>query len=137
MGVTPRRRCRLITFGWSGRHPVNRFAIQEDVVDQPTQNSHELGGCFARLLWIAVGNLILVLTAIGIAQNHSGFKLTMMDAVFGITAICLPIVRFIDIRFLNGKTTDNQKATMADWGRYTATVLGVALVLWLAAHLIS
>ena len=44
-------------------------------MDQSTQNPGQLSGCFLRLLWMAVGNLILVLSAIGIAQNGAGFSL--------------------------------------------------------------
>ena len=106
-------------------------------MDQSTQNSSELGGCLARLLWMAVGNLILVLAAVGIAQNKAGFSLTMTDAVFGVTALCLPVVRYVDIRYFNGKTSDSQPATMAHWLRYTAAIFGASSVLWLAAHWIS
>ena len=106
-------------------------------MDQLDKNPAQLTGCFVRLLWMAVGNLILVLAAIGIVQSRTGFKLTMLDAVFGLTALGLPAVRYVDIRFLNGKTSDSQPATMADWSRYTATILGASLVLWLGAHWIS
>lgn len=86
---------------------------------------------------MAVGNLILVLAAIGIVQNRAGFNLTILDAVFGLTALGLPIVRYVDIRYLNGKTSDSQPATMTDWLRYTITILGVSLALWLGAHAVS
>jgi hypothetical protein len=125
------------SFGWSGRHPVFRFAIPEDTVDQLTENSNQVSGCFVRLLWMAVGNLILVLAAVGIAQNKAGFRLTVMDAIFIVTALCLPLVRYVDIRYLNGKTSNSQPATMTDWFRYTVTVLGVSVVLWLGAHVVS
>jgi hypothetical protein len=101
---------------------------------QSTEKPHELSGCLARMLWMAVGNLVLVLAAIFIAQDHVGFALTATDAVFWATALCLPIVRFVDIRYLNGKTNDSQPATMAHWVRYTAAILGGSLVLWLIVH---
>jgi hypothetical protein len=86
---------------------------------------------------MAVGNLILVMAAITIVQERGGFALTFRDAVFGATALCLPALRYVDIRFLHGKTGDGQPATMADWGRYTATILGASAALWLLAHAIS
>ncbi len=131
---------RFLQFGWSGRHPVYRFAIPEDTLDtQNPQNTNpqQLGGCFVRLLWLAVGNLVLVLSAVGIVQNRAGFQLGAMDVVLAVTAIFLPAMRYVDIRFLNGKTSDNRQATMADWLRYSVTVLGVSLALWVGAHLIS
>jgi hypothetical protein len=103
-------------------------------MDQSNEKPHELSGCLARMLWMAVGNLILVLAAIFIAQDHVGFTLTATDAVFWATALCLPIVRFVDIRFLNGKTSDSQPATMDHWVRYTAAVLGTSLAIWLIVH---
>jgi hypothetical protein len=103
-------------------------------VDQSTQDGSQLGGCLVRVLWMAVGNLILVLAAINIAQSHAGFTLTATDAVFVVTALCMPLVRLVDIRHFHGKTADSQPATMAHWSRYTATVLGASVVLWLIAH---
>jgi hypothetical protein len=103
-------------------------------VDQSTHDGSQMGGCLVRVLWMAVGNLILVLAAINIAQNHAGFTLTATDAVFALTVLCLPVVRLIDIRYFCGKTADSQPATMAHWSRYTATVLGASLVLWLIVH---
>jgi hypothetical protein len=124
-------------FGWSGRHPVSRFAIPEGFMDQSTQDSSQLGGCLVRVLWMAVGNLVLVLAAVSIAQSGRGFTLTLTDAIFAVTALCLPIVRYVDISRFHGKTADSQPATMAHWFRYTATILGGSLVLWLIAHSIS
>ena len=137
-GVTPRWRRRF--FSHSGGRAAIRFiafAIPEDIVDQPNRNSAQVTGCLVRLFWMALGNLILVLAAIVIIQNRAGFALTLTDAVFGATVLCLPAVRYVDICFLHGKTSDDQPATMADWGRYTATVLGASLALWLLAHAIS
>jgi hypothetical protein len=113
------------------------FAIPEDTVDQPIETPHQLGSCLVRLLWMAVGNLVLILAAIAIVQNHEGFALTAADGVLIVTALCLPAVRYVDIRFLCGKTSDSRPATMTDWSRYSAAVLGASLVLWLGAHLIS
>jgi hypothetical protein len=106
-------------------------------MDQPTQNPSQLGGCLVRVLWMAVGNLVLILAAVNIVQNGTGFTLTLSDAVFAVTALCLPVVRYVDIRCFQGRTADSQPATMAHWFRYTATILGSSLVLWLIAHSIS
>jgi hypothetical protein len=106
-------------------------------MDKSSQNPSQLGGCLVRMLWMAVGNLILVLSAIFIAQDKTGFSLTTTDAVFWATALCLPVVRYVDIRYLDGKTSDSQPATMTHWFRYTAMVLGGSAALWLAAHSVS
>ena len=103
----------------------------------PNENSGHLGGCLARLFWLMVGNLILVLAAIGIGQNQAGFALTGRDVLFWAVALSLVAVRYVDIRYLGGQTADNRPASMSVWGRYAATVLGVSLAVWLVAHAIT
>jgi hypothetical protein len=99
--------------------------------------SGRASGCLARLFWMGAGNLILVLTAIGIGQSRAGFTFGKMDVLFWATAFCLLAVRYVDIRYLAGETTDNKPASMSDWRRYAAAVFGVALVMWLLAHVIA
>jgi hypothetical protein len=123
----------LQVVGWSGRHPV--FFIPERAMSD--ENPSQFGGCLARLFWLMVGNLILVLAAIGIAQNPSGFAPTGRDAIFWAAALALVAVRYVDIRYLYGKTADNRPASLSDWRRYAAAVLGISLAMWIAAHAIS
>jgi len=104
---------------------------------QHPSSPHSLGGCLVRVLWMAVGNLVLVLAALGIVQNRAGFSLGVMDVVFVVAALALPALRYVDIRFFEGKTSDNRPATMTDWYRYAAIVLGAALLVWIGAHWLS
>jgi hypothetical protein len=106
-------------------------------MESSNSNSNQLGGCLVRLLWMAVGNLVLVLLAIGIFQNRAGFALTSLDLFYWVTAFGLLALRYVDIRFLNGKTGDNQPATMNHWVRYAAVVLGISFVMWAIVHLVS
>lgn len=106
-------------------------------MDSQSPKSGRTSGCLVRLFWMGVGNFVLVLAAIGIFQNASGFTLTAMDLLLWGTALSLLVVRYVDIRYLAGETSDNRPATMADWRRYAAAVLGVSLVLCVGAHLIS
>jgi hypothetical protein len=106
-------------------------------MDSKSLKSGHSSGCLVRLFWMGVGNLVLVLAAIGIGQNRGGFTLTAMDVLFWAMALCLLAVRYIDIRYLGGETADSRPASMSDWRRYALTVLGVSLALWLGAHLIS
>jgi hypothetical protein len=93
-------------------------------------------GFFVRLFWMGAGNLILVLCAIGVTQQHNGFAITAMDALFWGTALCLLAVRYADIRYLGGETADGRSASMSDWRRYAAAVFGISLAMWLVAHAI-
>jgi hypothetical protein len=106
-------------------------------MDRSNGNSTQVAGCLVRIFWMVFGNLILVLTAIAIIQTQAGFALTFRDAIFAATAVFMPAVRYVDICFLHGKTSDGQSATLSDWNRYAATVLGASLALWLLAHVIS
>ena len=106
-------------------------------MDNGSLKSGRFSGCLVRLFWMGVGNLILVLATIGIGQNRGGFTLTARDVLFWMTALCLLAVRYIDIRYLGGETADGRPASISDWRRYSAIVLGVSLVLWLGAHLFS
>lgn len=136
-GVVPPWHYRFVVA--DGRAAI-RFvikAIPENPMPQQDPQPRQLSGCFVRLLWMMVGNVVLIMTAIAIAQKQRGFALTEMDAFFFATAIGLLVVRYIDIRFLQGKTSDSQPATMADWRRYAITILGVSFLLWLGVHAIS
>jgi hypothetical protein len=101
------------------------------------ENSSQVGGCLARLFWLIVGNVILVLAAIGISQNSSGFSLTGRDAIFWAAALLLPAVRYVDIQYLRGQTADNRPASLSDWRRYAYAVVGISLAVWLAAHAVA
>jgi len=106
-------------------------------MDSESPKSGRTSGCLVRLFWMGVGNFVLVLAAVGIFQNRAGFALTAMDVLLWGASLSLLVVRYVDIRYLAGETADNRPASMADWRRYAATVLGVSLVLWIGAHLIS
>ena len=41
-------------------------------MDKQDPKANQLTGCLVRLFWMGVGNLILALAAIAIAQNQSG-----------------------------------------------------------------
>jgi hypothetical protein len=98
-------------------------------------SDRQLSGCLVRLFWMLVGNLGLLLAAIGIGENHAGFTLTGRDIFFWAVALSLVAVRYVDIRCLEGRTADNNRpASVSDWRRYAATVFGISLAVWLVAH---
>ena len=93
-------------------------------------------GCFFRLFWMLVGNAILAICALFIAQNYSGF-LTAADAVYWITVGCLLAARYVDIRYLYGLTAEGGPASMAHWRRYAMLVLVASTGLWLVVHVVA
>jgi hypothetical protein len=94
-------------------------------------------GCFAlifRLLWIIVGNLVLLFLAVLIAQRK-GFS--ALDLAFWAVVGALVLVRYIDITRLKGLTTDSQPATIRHWRRYAVTLAVISVALWALAHVAS
>jgi len=99
--------------------------------------SPPLAGCLVRLLWLIIGNLVLLLNAAAIYYHQAGFSLTVRDLVFWLLVLALLVLRVFDICCLGGKTGDNRPATLADWRRYAMGLLLVSFGLWLAAHWLS
>ena len=90
-------------------------------------------GCFLRLFWMMIGNLIWLSCAFAIAQNQSSF-LSVADAFYWAAVGCILAARYVDIRYLGGLTADGSPASMAHWRRY-AVLLGVAATaLWFVVH---
>lgn len=93
-------------------------------------------GCLLRIFWMMIGNLILLVSAFGIAQSQSGF-LGVADAFYWGTVGCLLAARYVDVRHLKGLTADGAPASMAHWRRYAVFVLIAATGLWLAVHAVA
>lgn len=92
-------------------------------------------GFFVRLYWIFAGNILLFFLLVFIVEKHPKFP-SLLDATYGLAVASLILARYVDIRFLNGTTGDEEPATMTHWRRY-ATLMGSAGVgAWILAHLI-
>jgi hypothetical protein len=90
-------------------------------------------GILARLWWMLGGNMLLAFSLIFIFRNEEGF-FHPADWVFWITVATLVAIRYLDIRFLNGQTATDEKASMMDWVRYAVLLPVCATVLWATAH---
>ena len=93
-------------------------------------------GCFLRLFWMMIGNLILLSCALAIAQNQSGL-FSVADAFYWASVGCLLAARYVDIRYLKGLTADGDPASMAHWRRYAVLVLIASTCLWLVVHAVA
>ncbi len=101
--------------------------------DKPQTKQDTVSGCLVRFFWMLVGNMALFFLAILVAQ-YEPFKLSLRDAVFWAVVALMMAARFVDIRHLDGVTTEGEPATQSDWTRYVARLLGGAAVVWLVAH---
>lgn len=93
------------------------------------------GGCLSilvRLIWI-FGVSLLVFGAIFIIQGKAP---DLADAIFWLFTLVLILVRYVDIRYLKGETSDNKPATLKHWRRYSVMVLIGAGLLYLLAKII-
>jgi hypothetical protein len=103
----------------------------QDKTEVPV-NGH---GLLVRLYWIFVGNIFLLLLLVFIVQKKTSFP-SLVDAACLITAASLVIVRYIDIRFLNGQTGEGKPATMSDWRSYAMLIGSIGVGGLLLAHML-
>ncbi len=90
-------------------------------------------GFLARFWWMFFGNMFLAFSLIFILFNKGGF-FHPADWLCWITVASLIFMRYVDIRFCDGQTVMGERASMADWTKYTMLLLACAVVLWGMAH---
>lgn len=96
------------------------------------QDRHPAKGCLLRAYWMLLGNALVALFAYRIMEM--GGAITVMDIFYWLGAASLVIVRYVDIRFLGGRTGEGEPATMKHWRGYSSRVLAVCVILWLVVH---
>jgi hypothetical protein len=82
------------------------------------------------------GNVVLAFSILFIFENRGGFLHTA-DWVFWIDVASLMLVRYADIRFLNGCTATGARASVAHWIRYAALLIACSTAVWVLAHIVS
>ena len=93
-------------------------------------------GCLplvARLWWMAIGNVILLMFAGLILRSGGGFSI--WDVAFWATAASLVVVRYADIRYWKGLTRDGEPADMKHWRNHALITAVASGLLFAAAHL--
>ena len=93
-------------------------------------------GCFLRLFWMMIGNIVLLLCVYSVIQHRSSV-LSIADAFYWAIVGSLLAARYVDIRYLHGTTADGDPATIAHWRRYAVFLVLIATGLWLVAHAIA
>ena len=82
------------------------------------------------------GNLVLAFCIIFIVQNGGGFLQTA-DWVFWIVLVSLVLIRYVDIRFLDGCTGAGEPASIAHWIRYATWLVACSTAVWVLAHVVG
>jgi hypothetical protein len=87
---------------------------------------------FLRFFWLVGGYGILFMLGLGIFTDHF-FSIMISTILYWMTFVAIITGRFIDVRFLNGKTDQGEPATLLHWRNYSLKVFAVAALLWLIA----
>ena len=93
------------------------------------------GGFLARLYWAFVGNALLFFLLVFLLEKRPPLP-SLLDAACWLAIISLILVRYVDIRFLNGETNEGKPATMAHWRRHATLVGFIGTGAWLVTRLI-
>jgi len=93
-------------------------------------------GIAARLWWRSPGNILLVCNAIFIFVSGGGLFQTS-DWIFWIVWASLVLVRYADIKFLDGCTTTGEPASITHWIRYAARLTACCVAAWVLAHVLG
>ncbi|MCY3023451.1 MAG: hypothetical protein NTW87_31100 [Planctomycetota bacterium] len=101
--------------------------------ETPAQQTSTFG-CLLRLVWMLVGNAVLMYSVIWIAVKADTHSLSVIDAVYAAGLFAVVFSRYLDIRHFNGTKGTGEPATMSDWRRFALLVVVSALVVWGAAH---
>jgi hypothetical protein len=93
-------------------------------------------GLLARIWWMFLGNVVLAFCILFIVQNQGRFFLAA-DWVFWIGVASLVLVRYADIRFLDGCTVTGARASITHWIRYAVLLIACSAGVWALAHVAS
>jgi hypothetical protein len=102
--------------------------------NQPIDKQSGILAILARLFWMIFGNFVLMICAAHIFMGESSSTRTS-DLIFWCAVAAMIIVRFLDIKFLNGQTTTGGPASIKHWHRYAIVLVVISAVIWAAAHL--
>ena len=91
-------------------------------------------GLLARLYWLILGNALPLFLLVFIFEKRPPLP-SLIDAAYLVLVVSLIIVRYIDIRFLNGNTGEGKPATMTNWRRYALLVGALGVGAWLLVRL--
>jgi len=93
-------------------------------------------GILARIWWMFLGNVVLAFCILFIIQNRGSF-FQAADWVFWIDVASLVLVRYVDIRFLDGATVTGARASVSHWIRYAVLLIAGSAAVWALVHVAS
>jgi hypothetical protein len=58
------------------------------------------------------------------------------DIIFWCVVPAMIIVRFLDIKFLDGQTATGEPATLSHWRKYAISLIIISAIIWAVAHIV-
>lgn len=95
-----------------------------------------LAGQLLRVFWLVVGNAIIYASWVAIVLTSPRLP-CVYDGVVGITVSLMIAARRADILRFGGRSSHGEPATLADWRRYIAILVGSAVVGEFIAHFLG
>lgn len=80
-----------------------------------------------------LGNFTLMICAANVLMGESS-STRASDTIFWCMVLAMIIVRFLDIKFLNGQTATGEPATLSHWLKYAIVLIIISAIIWSAAH---
>jgi hypothetical protein len=88
-----------------------------------------------RLYWMFIGHIAVIMAAVGICANQLQSSI-LINSLYFLAAICLPVSRYIEIKKYHGETAEGEPATMAHWKRFTIMVAAYSIALWVVVQVV-
>lgn len=104
--------------------------------NQTTDKQRGVLALLARIFWMALGNFALMICAANILMSESS-STRISDIIFLCVVPAMIIVRFLDIKFLDGQTVTGEPATLSHWRKYTIVLIIISAIIWAVVHMIA
>jgi hypothetical protein len=105
--------------------------MAQDRITPPSGNS--LVGAAARIYWFMGGPCALFVLALALTRSPRWSR----HLAYWTVVASLLLVRYIDVRWLNGLTASGEPASLRHWRRYAVTVLVVATGVAVFSHVLG
>jgi len=102
--------------------------------NQPIDKQSGILAILVRPFWMFLGNFALMICAANIFMGESS-STRISDIIFWCAVVAMIIVRFLDIKFLDGQTATGEPASIKHWCKYAIVLAVISAAIWSAAHL--
>jgi hypothetical protein len=109
--------------------------VKEQRQGTPPSQEGEVLARMVRLTWRILGNFLLFIFLILMIVGSPEARV-VINIVFWAVVAGLIVLRYIDIRVFQGRTADDNPATLKDWLHYSIGLAAMAGIFWVIAQAI-